>query len=119
MAATANGWPYVTPTDHPKDFPASSQALATKLEADVRGFKTGYWSGSADGSGNISITHGLGRTPTAMILTPGANATTGPLSLAGWRVTGFTPTTASIYIVNSSTGAAYAGVAFGFYWLVQ
>ena len=29
---TANGWPYVTPDDHPKEFPAASQALAQKLD---------------------------------------------------------------------------------------
>ena len=30
---TTNGWPYVTPDDHPLEFPAHSQALANKLEA--------------------------------------------------------------------------------------
>lgn len=30
---TAGGWPYVTPDDHPKEFPAHSQALAQKLDA--------------------------------------------------------------------------------------
>jgi hypothetical protein len=30
---TAGGWPYVTPDDHPVEFPAHSQALANKLEA--------------------------------------------------------------------------------------
>ena len=32
---TPNGWPYVTPDDHPLEFPAHSQALAQKLEAVV------------------------------------------------------------------------------------
>lgn len=30
---TASGWPYVEPDDHPKEWPAHSQALANKLEA--------------------------------------------------------------------------------------
>jgi len=30
---TANGWPYVTPDDHPKEYPSTSQALAQLLEA--------------------------------------------------------------------------------------
>lgn len=34
--STAHGWPYVTPDDHPVEFPAHSQALATKLEAGPR-----------------------------------------------------------------------------------
>lgn len=29
---TPNGWPYVTPDDHPKEYPAVSQQLAEKLE---------------------------------------------------------------------------------------
>lgn len=41
---TANGWPYVTPDDHPKEFPAASQALAQKLD-------TFYKSGRADWQG--------------------------------------------------------------------
>lgn len=30
---TAGGWPYVTPEDHPLEFPALSQQLANKLES--------------------------------------------------------------------------------------
>jgi hypothetical protein len=29
---TADGWPYVTPDDHPKEFPAHSQGLANGLQ---------------------------------------------------------------------------------------
>lgn len=29
---TTSGWPYVTPDDHPYQYPAASQALANKLE---------------------------------------------------------------------------------------
>jgi hypothetical protein len=30
---TTHGWPYVTPDDHPFEYPAASQALANKLES--------------------------------------------------------------------------------------
>jgi hypothetical protein len=30
---TISGWPYITPDDHPKEFPAHSQALANMLES--------------------------------------------------------------------------------------
>lgn len=33
---TTHGWPYVTPDDHPKEYPAASQQLAEKLEAQPR-----------------------------------------------------------------------------------
>lgn len=32
---TTHGWPYVTPDDHPLQFPAASQVLAEKLEGAV------------------------------------------------------------------------------------
>jgi hypothetical protein len=35
--ATANGWPYVQPADHPLDYPTLSQQLATKLESAIGG----------------------------------------------------------------------------------
>lgn len=33
---TTSGWPYVTPDDHPVEYPAASQALANLLEARSR-----------------------------------------------------------------------------------
>jgi hypothetical protein len=116
--ATTNGWPYVTPTDNPKNYPATSQALANKLEADVKGLKAGY-SGpvTTDGSGFVTITHTLGRVPVAVLLTPGPNAITGNLALAGWKVTSMSATTFTVFLTNSETKAAYPNVAFGFYWL--
>lgn len=30
---TTNGWPYVTPDDHPKEYPAASQALAQMIDS--------------------------------------------------------------------------------------
>lgn len=47
---TANGWPYVTPDDHPKEFSAASQALAQKLENDLGG--DSGWSGAGIVFGN-------------------------------------------------------------------
>lgn len=35
MASTVSGWPYVTPTDKPLEYPAVSQNLANKLEAAI------------------------------------------------------------------------------------
>jgi hypothetical protein len=53
---TANGWPYVTPTDKPKEFPAASQALANKLQARLgaQAFQSG--GGATDVNGNLVIT---------------------------------------------------------------
>lgn len=34
-ATTANGWPYVLPTDNVADYPVTSQGLGTKLDAAV------------------------------------------------------------------------------------
>lgn len=32
---TASGWPYVEPSDHPKEYPTHSQALTAKLESHL------------------------------------------------------------------------------------
>jgi hypothetical protein len=121
MAATASGWPYVTPTDHPKDFPASSQALATKAEAVVgAGMKGGNASGTTDGSGFVTLTHNLGRVPAFAVVSPTSAVVTATLALLGYRVeqSGFTGTTFRVYCTRNDTKAAFPGVAVSFYFLV-
>jgi hypothetical protein len=60
---TGQGWPFVTPDDHPKEYPTLSQALAEKLEADViraaaqaRAAFTPVW--SQDGGTVLSVGNG-------------------------------------------------------------
>ena len=56
---TAHGYPYVSPTDHPKEWPAASQALANVLEAQnmaVGGVSHGSASVPSSTTGSTAFT---------------------------------------------------------------
>jgi hypothetical protein len=87
---TANSWPYVTPDDHPKEYPAASQALANKLESLVgagsRGGNMQLLETIASGTGNYWLD--AAGTPTVWGgVTPGADYLQVPV--AGWWLCGF------------------------------
>lgn len=68
---TTDGWPYVTPDDHPKEYPAASQQLAEKLStAQSGGFVNGL---VTNGSGAVSVPHQLNRTPEYALVTMSIN----------------------------------------------
>ena len=52
---TTGGWPYILPADHPLEYPATTQQLATKLDAlglrAVTALKSADQSGIASGAG--------------------------------------------------------------------
>lgn len=55
---TPSGWPYVTPDDHPKEYPAHSQQLAEKLEATAVVCGESTVTGDAFGVASVPIPAG-------------------------------------------------------------
>jgi hypothetical protein len=102
MGGVVGGWPYITPTDHPKEYPAHSQALAAKLLAVDTPVS---WSPALTGFTASAIDCTYRRTPGGL-LTFHAQftiiAVTGPLSF-----------TLPVPVTKQSNGVAHFGTAGG------
>jgi hypothetical protein len=106
---TASGYPYVTPTDHPKEYPATSQALAKALEIlpySYAGIATGIASIAAAASLDVNITWPAGWFYATSPVVVG-NANNGRLLVSVKTVTA---AGATFTLTNVSTGASPVGV---------
>jgi hypothetical protein len=103
MAGTsAGGWPYVTPDDHPKDFPTHSQALANKLD----GLPASVASGTVTTAG-VGVTFPVGRfTVAPHVVGTAENGGPAIVTVAGVSTAGFT-----IRCFNTA-GAALSSVLY-------
>ena len=114
--ATAGGWPYVTPEDHPLEFPTLSQQLATKLQAEItdkvaagsRGVLSAVY---ADVSGIKTIGHTLGRIPTRVHLTPAGGIIGVSMQKLAYIVLDVTATTLRVVVVDTTNGSAVTNVS--------
>jgi len=104
---TTNGWPYVTPDDHPFEFPAASQTLANKLDAQVPLVKlrtvTGPYTTDTNGFFTVPAT------------TFGLTTLTGAMASIVWGATynGTTPHIASARISGSAVQVLVLGMSAG------
>lgn len=103
--------------------PSDSDALADGAKAvrdlgnavdDAYPYKMrrGHTSGTTDASGDLTITHGLGATPTAVVVSNGLNNANHALTAHT-----FTSTTFKVRIRQANTAAALATVATTIDWV--
>lgn len=85
---TSGGWPYVTPDDHPKEYPSASQGLANKLESVLGGLKIYRLNGVKIGdivAGSTTVEGAIDLTPAGFTATPVVLVTGGtPFNTATW-----------------------------------
>lgn len=106
---TAHGWPYVTPDDHPVEFPAASQALANKLESTPR-VQSGFFLND-----QTLVTAGTGvqftiSYPAPFSASPVLVATAGGGQFGTVTVQGVYPTYAEVTFHANLGVDAYAGI---------
>jgi hypothetical protein len=111
--STVHGFPYVTPDDHPKEFPASSQALANKLESAVKVVATGTSSGNtglaAAAGVAVNITFPVGTFTAPPMVVPTTNSARLTCGLTSVTAAG-----ASIAVNNWSPAAS---PVFSVHWV--
>lgn len=113
MATTADGWPYVLPSDKPVEFPAHSQALANLLESRWDTYETSgvvtLTSPWAVGSGGQAIvTRSGGVVTLELLLTVTSNVTlSASWNAVGTVPSGFRPLTSRWIPAQINTGSAY------------
>ena len=87
---TAGGWPYVTPDDHPKEYPAASQQLAEKIDARLVALPAAVATGTVDTAG-VAVTFPAGRfTATPVVTATADNNDAAIVTIAGVTAAGFT-----------------------------
>jgi hypothetical protein len=106
MGNTANlVLPYPENTDPVANMAAAVQALANAIDAaHPAKWKRGAVTGTADANGDLTITHGLGVTPTVVLVSSGNSASS--MALAAHT---FTSTTFKVRFRNSTSAAVFAG----------
>jgi hypothetical protein len=108
MATTASGYPYVVPADHPKEYPAASQALANLLQTRFAGLKVQAGTGLTAANGKVTITF-----PVAFTVAPHMVATM--LIQNGFVIVDAAPTTTTAAVTTYTH--AGAAVAAYFSWV--
>lgn len=98
---TEHGWPYVTPEDHPLEFPTHSQALANKLDARFAGLPHAVATGTVTTAGaGVSFPAGRFTATPVVVATPewnnAATATISGVSRLGFTVRCFDQTGAAL-----------------------
>lgn len=87
---TAGGWPYVTPDDHPKEYPAASQQLAEKIDARLVALPAAVATGTVSTAG-VGVTFPAGRfTAPPIVTATGESNDSTIVTIAGVTAAGFT-----------------------------
>jgi hypothetical protein len=82
---------------------------------DLPGASRGEFSGGTSGNGESVVTHGLGATPSVVMITGTANGVIPERRT--YAITGLTPTTFTVRVYRQDTGSVLASNPVGFMWL--
>lgn len=106
-------WTADTGSLYARDASGTWQMMATQAWVNGRK-KTGSKSGSTNSSGDITVTHGLGTTPSVVFI---QSTTAGAVSAGEYAVTGVNATTFTVHCYYN--GSVNASAAVSFYWRAE